>query len=535
MIQICSTAGVLYDPRLADAGNRNAVLNATLTMELNKAGELKLTLDPDHPRAAAFGRRTDEVWVISDGEEIFRGRPGEEEVDFYGNRTISCEGLLSYLRDEYLRPTVPHDYGSNEEKSSLNYMQLCVDTWNTGREGPLFAVGENCWDIPVRLYCGDHQPIDEALRKLTEIYGGYLCVRRENGANVIYYTEESGPLGAQIVDFGENLLDMRKKIDASDIYTRVIPLGKEREDEDGAGGESGDKLTIAAVNPGQMKRGSAQPVNVGADYLDAEDAEGYINEALIARYGTVAKTIDFSETSNPQTLLAAGVSEAKKCGGEDVTIEATAIDLRDAGADVGALRLGQRHRVRYRALGIDHVYPISACVMRLTAPEGSTWTFGAKASSMTDRQVSQQRSAAATAERNGRSAAVNAGAVSAILNGDYVKEAGGSGAWTWRKWASGAVEMWATDLETALGASTAWTSELLWQGGTVTWPIALDGTRPLHVRLQAVKPEGEAEYNGIVLIAVKKSGGATFRFVRKTAAPKVYLDVYVRGYEEPAD
>lgn len=509
MIEIWSSRGLLWYP-----GQDLPVKDAALTRELNKAGELKLTVHPDHPRAASLQKRTDEIWVLRDGEELFRGRFMESDTDLFGNLTISAEGLLAYLRDEYLRPHTVADYGG----TAAGYLETCCRAYNAGRSGfPSFAVGE-CRTLSIQLFSEQYETIGDSLDKLIETYGGFLSVRRENGVNVIDYTEESGGIGRQIIEFGKNLTGLTQKINAEEIYTRVIPLGKDL-------GENKGRLTVREINDGK-------------DWINALTPDGYENAALIARYGIVSRTVEFSEIDDVGSLWNAGLREAKKCGGEDVSIELTARDLSEYGADADALSLGGRYRIRIQNLGFDALLPLTKESVSLIGGKDSAYTFGARRSSLTARQAGSIRQVQSTVERQGSAAATNAGAISdistqvdEIVNGDYVESVTDSGVWRIRRWKSKKVELSAAGLSVTFGASGSGTA----YGATgfkttdvaVALPITLADTG-YAVSLAAC---GGSFFS---VLGVSRTAGNSFTFTALAAADAwpvgtQYVDVLITG------
>lgn len=143
--------------------------------------------------------------------------------------------------------------------------------------------------------------------------------------------------------------------------------------------------------------------------------------------------------------------------------------------------------------------------------------------------------AAAAAQETADAAATPAQVAAAVAASearyaDYVTEYGTQDGWEYRKWSTGLVEMWACGLEVALGAAAAWTGELVYQNGTITFPFTMRDAETTNVDAQVVNSPGKTEVNGILLVASKTTTGAAIRFARKEAGTVVRLDIYVRGY-----
>lgn len=133
---------------------------------------------------------------------------------------------------------------------------------------------------------------------------GY-CIRagmeRVDGVDVptLYLMTKNGSVGDQEVRFGNNLMDFEEAIDATGIYTRVIPLGKEN-------ARTGLPLTIETT---------AHPNN----YIE--------NENLASLYGKITRTIYHNDITTAAALLAAGEEDIKAGISTAITLTVKAIDM----------------------------------------------------------------------------------------------------------------------------------------------------------------------------------------------------------------
>ncbi len=72
---------------------------------------------------------------------------------------------------------------------------------------------------------------------MIDTLGGYLWIRHEEDGVYIDYLSELNFLSPQTIEFGKNLLDLKRQTKGEDIATAIIPLGAKEE-----GGEN--RLTI---------------------------------------------------------------------------------------------------------------------------------------------------------------------------------------------------------------------------------------------------------------------------------------------------
>lgn len=451
MIQIDSDVGLLYDPRLADDVRRLYLVSTKMEIALNKSGALTVTIPEGNPTYNRLTQCTSEIWALNDGAEIFRGFVREIHEDIDGLQEVVTEGLKGRLRDEQLRPYTVETYGGTVR----GWLQMAANTYNAQRSAAgvsfvPFSVGTvdaQSLDIEAKDYGDILTAIDNDLLKAV---GGYIFVTRENGENVISWTKESGPEDTQPIAYGVNLTDYKRDDSAADTFTAVLPLGK-------SDGDNG-KLTVKTVNG-------------GSDVL--------IDAAAAAERGLIVKKIDFNEIEDAAELKSAGQEELAKAGQIAASIEASAVDLADAGWDVARLRLGHKNPVQPKRDGAVQLLPISRISVDLINPGSGRYTFSQKFQTLTQIQT-QTAGAAAYAAAKADSAATPESVAQQIAQaetkyGDYVTSFGSSSGWRWRIWNSGTLDA-AGKVAVTLGAASAYAGGLVSMTGTVTLPFSTADT-----------------------------------------------------------
>jgi len=357
MYEIRSSAGLIWHPRRDR--NDHAVMAANVALELNRAGSMTFRLPPSHPAFDLLPALSSECWLLQDGEELFRGRVLYSDRDIRNCKEIVCEGLLNVLNDECLRPEDLSGSGRYSGSAAGLINKLCT-AYNSRQTGAVpFVRGTVDNFGTVVCEATDYPQIGDFLQDVISAYGGYVSVRRVNGQNVIDYTVSSGSAGEQAIRFGENLLDLQEHVSGEDVYTVVIPLGKDQ-------GENAGRLTIKqAANSG------------GRDYIE--------NAAAVAALGVrIARVVTFDEIDDPDELYAAGVSVFSQGGGLMTGLTLSAADLRDGGVETDNLRLGKIHRVQSIPHGIDTNMPLTKMDVDLMRPDEANYTFGIRTMSLTD-------------------------------------------------------------------------------------------------------------------------------------------------------
>lgn len=92
-----TTSECFYDDSIPSPDYR--VISPTLNKEVGKAGSLSFILPPTNIEYSNIDREKSEIVCYKFDKEIWRGRILSDNVDFYKQRKITCEGELTYLND----------------------------------------------------------------------------------------------------------------------------------------------------------------------------------------------------------------------------------------------------------------------------------------------------------------------------------------------------------------------------------------------------------------------------------------------------
>lgn len=319
-----------------------SVLSPVLETQCNAAGTLTFVLLPEHPLYSALHKMRTRIIVKQDDEIIWRGRVLETETDFYRQKTVTCEGKLTYLVDSVLHPYKLADY----DGTAAGLFRLYLMRHNEAvSEAQQFQIG----DVDIETLSsventGYGNTWDEISDNLIDVHGGFLRIRHEDGARYLDWTKESGTSCGQVIRFGENLLDLSEYVSASEVVTCLIPYA----------GQSDSKITIASVNDGK-------------DYL--EDAAG------IALYGRIWGVTEF-DTKDASKLLEMAKENLQKRLKETITITISAVDLHLLDVNAESFHVGDKVRVVSTPHGIDTEYTCTAISLDLVNPDQSEYTFG---------------------------------------------------------------------------------------------------------------------------------------------------------------
>ena len=338
---------LLHDDRLEQL----KVLSPKLALEVNKTGSLTFSIYPEHPYYNKIAKFTSIITVYQDDLLIFRGRVLNDEIGFYNEKQVVCEGQLAFLLDSIQRP---YDFTG----SVVEYITLLVTSHNAQVESAKqFAVGNVTVTDPndyiVRSNIDYVITWEEINKKLLNILGGFLQVRFEDGTAYLDYLQDFSTLSTQTVEFGKNLLDLKKIRKGEGIATALIPLGAKLKDDEGQ--DTDQRLTVETVND-------------GLDYIFNQDA--------VDQYGWIFSTATWDDVTEASNLLTKGQSHLASLANLVESIELTAADLAMIDMTVDSFHIGTYVKVVSKPHGIDQLFMVSKLDISLVEPSQNKLTLG---------------------------------------------------------------------------------------------------------------------------------------------------------------
>lgn len=352
MYQVKCDDSVIYD--LRDSNLK--IISPKLTTELNKTGTFDFTIPEQNPNYDKIKKLKNIITIFQDGEEIWRGRVINDELDFYNRKKVECEGELSFLLDTIQRPYsfqgTPQDLFTKfiqnhnaavEDSKKFVIRNITVSDPNdyTNREDSNYT---NSWDS-----------IND---KLINTYGGYIETGPlENGKRYIDYIKEYNSINPQTIEFGKNLLDITQYAKGEDIKTAIIPLGK-------------DGLTISSVNNGK-------------DFI--------YNEIAVSLFGWIYGTVEYSDVTIANNLLNKAKEYLETVINESLTIELSAVDLHYLNCDISKFKKGDMVRVISIPHKLDKYFQVSKLSISLDNPKSSKITLGQTFTTLTQKQINNAK------------------------------------------------------------------------------------------------------------------------------------------------
>lgn len=338
---------VIYDSR----GEELACENVKVTLEVNAAGSLEFTMPPTHPNIDDIEIMSSTLRVFRDRVEIFRGRPTEINITFFGKKQVYCEGVLAFLNDSIQRQGEYHDI------TPYNYLNTLLTAHNSqvedNRKIYIGTVTVTDSNDSLYRYTNYNPTLREIKEDLLDDLGGYLFPRfAQDGKVYLDYLEDYPGTCTQQIVFGLNLLDYTRGFNVSDMCTRIIPLGAQVNDPTYQA--LGERLTIASINQGK-------------DYIQSDDA--------VANFGIISKVVVWDNVTTEQALLSKAQNYLSIAQYDNLVIEARAVDLHMTDDEIEAFELGDVVRVKSVPHGLDRNFPVTKMVLDLNSASNNSITL----------------------------------------------------------------------------------------------------------------------------------------------------------------
>lgn len=370
---------ILYDPRLAD--EKLIVRDPSVKLAVSKAGEMTFTLGADHPYLSNLRRMSGLVELLDGTFPIYRGRITTDTKDFYGAHKIETEGIMAALNDSIIKPfSFPEDFKDDDDYKAAAASGNVVDfffRWILGQHNSQVSAEQqirpgvctvtdpnNYITRSSKEYATAMTTISDKLVKSS--LGGNLLIRYENDGNYLDYYAALPLTNTQPVEFAENLLDLTSETDGADIYTAILPEGK-------------DELTIEALSDGDL-----------TDDLVKSGLTIYSKSGM-ATYGRITRHIkwdDVTVAANLQTKAKAALADNGLSMPETITCKAVDLGWQDG---IQHFRVGRMTALFSTPHGYSASYPLMELAPDILDPGNTQITLGATQQTYTGAQIDAKR------------------------------------------------------------------------------------------------------------------------------------------------
>ena len=365
------------------------VLDPKIGMELNRISTLSFVLTVGNPNYDKIQLMKKDVFVWDGVNRIFRGRAVAIETDFYLQKSVTCEDEVGFLNDVIVRPytftggvsdfyrKLIHEYNKNADKkrrfgtytvngaqkpaTELTDVEMAAATAATLTPGSCTVTDPN--NTITRANKAYPTVYEEINSKLVELLGGYLMPRYENGVDYLDYVADSGTEDTtQKIRFAENLLDLTQNDNGDELFTVIVPLGK-----DVGQGDAAVPLTIT----GETTTGYEPNIVIAGDSI--------VDKPAVERHGRIERIMVWNDVTVKSNLVARGTAAIRAAGVYN-EIELAAVDMHDFDSRQNRLKLGNYYRLvsvphGYISDGNSNKFQLGKISLDLAKPNDSQYIF----------------------------------------------------------------------------------------------------------------------------------------------------------------
>lgn len=366
---------ILHDMRLAD--EKIIVRDPSVKLAVGKAGEMTFTLCADHPYLSNLRRMSGLVELLDGTLPIYRGRITTDTKDFYGAHKIETEGIMAALNDSIIKPfSFPEDFKDDDDYKAAAASGNVVDfffRWILAQHNSQVSTEQqikpgvctvtdsnNYITRSASEYATAMSTVSDKLIK--SALGGYLLIRYEDDGNYLDYYAALPLTNTQSVEFAENLLDLSSETDGTNIYTAILPEGK-------------DGLTIEALSDGDL-----------TDDLVKSGLTIY-SKSGVATYGRITRHVkwdDVTVAANLQAKAKAALADNGLSMPETITCKAVDLGWQDG---IQHFRVGRMTALFSTPHGYSASYPLMELAPDILDPGNTQITLGATQQTYTGAQI----------------------------------------------------------------------------------------------------------------------------------------------------
>ena len=372
---------ILYDPRLAD--EKLIVRDPSVKLAVSKAGEMSFTVDAEHPYLSNLRRMSGLVELLDGTFPIYRGRITSDIKDFYGAHKIETEGIMAVLNDSIIPPfNFPGDFEDDTAYKAAAASGNVVEfffRWILSQHNAQVTAEQQIKPGVVTVsdpnnyitrsseeYATAMTTISDKLLKSS--LGGNLLIRYEDDGNYLDYYAALPLTNTQTVEFAENLLDLSSETDGADIYTAILPEGK-------------DGLTIGNLPDGDL-----------TDDL-VKSGKIIYSKSGVSTYGRITRHIKWDDVTVDTNLRAkakAALADNGLSMPETITCKAVDLGWQEG---IQHFRVGRMTALVSTPHGYSASYPLMELSPDILDPGNTQITLGATRRTFTGSQIDAVRKA----------------------------------------------------------------------------------------------------------------------------------------------
>lgn len=345
-----------------DQNSMRRLASCTFTEGVNNVGSCDFSLYAPHPAYDELHEMTTLIRITNTKTNAveFEGRIahisdcGMDSGGVVGKK-CHCEGLLAYLYDTMQM------YQNYENSTPTEFLNALKNHHNAqvSVEKQISSVYCEVVGTTYSKTTAYRSTLDEIKENLISRLGGEIALRRDgNGDLVLYYFNDGGDGSAQTtkVELARNMVSLKQDVDATEIITRLIPLGAQINDE------TAERLTLST---------------------DTYPTPWIDDTTAMAKYGVIVGTVEFDDITVESNLLTAGQAALANNNAVKYSYQAEVLDLSTIDLDEHPFRAGNSYEFVNRMMGFDEILRLQSRTVDIYEPYKPRITIGEKAKTIT--------------------------------------------------------------------------------------------------------------------------------------------------------
>lgn len=366
------------------------VANPKLTFKKNKVGGLTFTIYKTHPYYDKIKIKRSIIELRKNGKTIFKGRVSEYTQEFNLSKSVDIEDILSFFNDSIYEPFDFHGSPVELFTNVINNHNAQVAEWQRFKIGQVDNLDSNDYIYRSSInYLTSWEIIESRLLNI----GGLLRVRYEDDGNYIDWiegTQNQLNTSTQIVEYGENIVDLKKTNSATETYSAILPLGAVIENNDESTDENAEDNSDRDETTETEERITieALPDEETGDIV--KKGKWLYSKSAVEKYGWVAAPISKTtwELKLEKNLLKKAKEYLTNTGILiSSTLEINAADLSLTDDEINSFNFLDYIRVKSTIHGIDNTFLLSELELPYKDPQNTKITVGETRLSLVDEQL----------------------------------------------------------------------------------------------------------------------------------------------------
>lgn len=377
------------------------LFNPTIKLEVNTAGSGSFTIYKNHPYYDTIQRFKSIIEVRDEIGVLFRGRMTDNSIDFNNAKAIDLEGVMAFFNDSIIPPyNFPEDFLDDAEYIAASksgnvvafFLGWLIEQHNSQvQDFQKFKLGTVTVADPNNYITRSDTDIqstwDIVKSKLFDsALGGYLCIRYEDDGNYIDYLADFVLTNTQSIEFGENLLDLKKTTKGVETCSAIIPYGAEIEVETGEVDEEGNEI----IEKTKVSLESIEDGNIDEDVIKVTLPNGLhalYSASAVENMGWICPKPSETTWSDITTVNNLLTKSVEHLTGTAVmlsnTIDITAVDLHFSDKDIQSFRIYRKVNAHSTPHGLSKTYPLTKLEIPLLTPQNTKITLGETVKTLT--------------------------------------------------------------------------------------------------------------------------------------------------------